>query len=41
MKAQEIHDFQAPSPNPKFIDTVGWIDELPSYKSFEPFPDDF
>jgi len=41
MKAQGIPDFQAPPPIPKFIDTVEAIDELPSYDSFEPAPDDF
>jgi hypothetical protein len=40
MKAQGILDFQAPPPIPKFIDTVEAIDELPSYDSFEPSPDD-
>ena len=40
MKAQGIPDFQAPPPIPKFIDTVEAIDELPSYDSFEPPPDD-
>jgi hypothetical protein len=41
MKAQGIPDFQAPPPIPKFIDTAEAIDELPSYDSFEPAPDDF
>ena len=41
MKAQGIPDFQAPPSIPKFIDTVDAIDELPSYDSFEPSPDDF
>ena len=51
MKAQGIPDFfvrrglgvvgQAPPPIPKFIDTSQAIDELPSYDSFEPAPDDF
>ena len=41
MKAQGIPDFQAPPPIPKFIDAVEAIDELPSYDSFEPSPDDF
>jgi hypothetical protein len=41
MKAQGIPDFQAPPPIPKFIDTILAIDELPSYDSFEPPPDDF
>jgi len=41
MKAQGIPDFQAPPSIPKFIDAVEAIDELPSYDSFEPSPDDF
>ena len=41
MKAQGIPDFQAPPLIPKFIDTAQPIDELPSYDSFEPSPDDF
>jgi hypothetical protein len=41
MKAQGIPDFQAPPPIPKFIDTSHAIDELSSYDSFEPTPDDF
>ena len=41
MKAQGIPDFQAPPPIPKFIDTVMALDELPSYDSFEPSPEDF
>jgi hypothetical protein len=41
MKAQGIPDFQAPPPFPKFIDTAQAIDEIPSYQSFEPAPDDF
>ena len=49
MKAQGIPDFQAPPPIPKFIDTIEamvrqahhTVDELPSYDSFEPSPDDF
>lgn len=41
MKAQGIPDFQAPPPIHKFIDTPEAIDELPSYDSFEPTPDDF
>jgi hypothetical protein len=41
MKAQDIPDFQAPPPIPKFIDTVEATDELPSYDSFEPSTDDF
>jgi hypothetical protein len=32
---------QAPPPLLKFIDAVEAIDELPSYGSFEPAPDDF
>ena len=41
MKAQGIADFRAPPPIPKFIDASEAIDELPSYDSFEPAPDDF
>ena len=41
MKAQGIPDFQAPPPIPQFIDTTEAIDELSSYDSFEPSPDDF
>ena len=41
MKSQGIPDFQAPPPIPKFIDAEQAIDELPSYDSFEPTPDDF
>jgi len=41
MNAQGIPDFQAPPPIPKFIDTAEAIDELPSYDSFDPAPDDF
>ena len=41
MKAQGIPDFQAPPPIPKFIDAAEAIDELPSYDSLEPAPDDF
>jgi len=41
MKSQGIPDFQAPPPIPKFIDTREALDELPSYDSFEPAPDDF
>ena len=40
MKAQGIPDFQDPPPIPKFIDTSHAIDELSSYDSFEPSPDD-
>jgi len=41
MKAQGIPDFQAPPHIPKFIDTSHALDELPSYDSFDPAPDDF
>jgi hypothetical protein len=41
MKAQGIPDFHAPPPIPKFIDTGEAIDELPTYDSFEPSPQDF
>ncbi len=41
MKAQGIPDFQAPPPIPKFIDASEAIDEIPSYDSIEPSPDDF
>jgi len=41
MKSQGIADFRAPPPIPKFIDTTEAIDELSSYDSFEPTPDDF
>jgi hypothetical protein len=41
MKAQGIPDFQAPSPIPRLIDAAEAIDEIPSYVSFEPAPDDF
>ncbi len=41
MKAQGIPDFHAPPPIPNFIDTVEAIDELPTYDSFEPSPEDF
>ena len=43
MKAQGIPDFQAPLQVPQFIDTLTSeaIDELPSYDSFEPVPDEF
>jgi hypothetical protein len=40
MKSQGIPDFQAPPPIPKFIDTTEALDELPSYDSFGPAPDD-
>ena len=36
MKAQDIPDFQAPPPIPKFIDTLEALDEILSYDSFEP-----
>ena len=41
MKAQGIPDFQAPPPIPTFIDTLEAIDDIPSYDSIEPSPDDF
>jgi hypothetical protein len=43
MKAPGIPDFQAPPPIPQFIDTLTSeaIDELSSYDSFEPAPDDY
>jgi hypothetical protein len=41
MKAQGIPDFQARPPLPKFIDTTEAIDQLPSYDSFDPAPDEF
>jgi hypothetical protein len=41
MKAQGIPDFQAPPPIATFIDTEQAIDDIPSYQSFEPAPDDF
>jgi hypothetical protein len=41
MKSQGIADFRAPPPIPKFIDTTEAFDELPSYDSFDPAPDDF
>jgi len=41
MKSQGIADFRAPPSIPKFIDTSHAIDELSSYDSFEPSPDDF
>jgi hypothetical protein len=40
-KSQGIADFRAPPPIPKFIDASEALDELPSYDSFEPAPDDF
>jgi len=41
IKAQWIPDLQAPPPMPKFIDAQEAVDELPSYDSFEPPPDEF
>jgi hypothetical protein len=41
MKSQGITDFRAPPPIPTFINTTEALDELPSYDSFEPAPDDF
>jgi hypothetical protein len=41
MMAQGIPDFQAPPPIPTFIDTEQAIDEIPSYDSFVPAPDEF
>jgi hypothetical protein len=49
MKAQGIPDFQAPPPIPRLIDAAEamvrqahhTVDEIPSYDSFEPAPDDF
>jgi len=41
MTSQGIADFRAPPSIPKFIDATEAIDELPSYDSFEPSPDDF
>jgi hypothetical protein len=41
MKAQGLPDFQAPPPMPEFIDAQEAVDELPSYDSFEPPPDEF
>ena len=41
MKSQGIADFRAPPPIPKVIYTTEALDELPSYDSFEPAPDDF
>ena len=40
MRAQGIADFRAPPVIPKFIDTSHAIDELPSYDSLEPSPED-
>jgi hypothetical protein len=41
MKSQGIADFRASLPTLKFIDTTEALDDLPSYDSFEPAPDDF
>jgi hypothetical protein len=41
IKAQGIPDFRASPPIPRFIDTALAIDEIPSYDSLEPAPDDF
>ena len=41
MTSQGIADFRAPPSMLKFIDATEAIDELPSYDSFEPSPDDF
>jgi hypothetical protein len=41
IKSRDIPDLQAPPSIPKFIDTAEAIDDLPSYDSFEPSPDDF
>ena len=41
MEAQGIADFRAPPPIPKFIDTSHAIDEISSYDSFEPSPEEF
>jgi hypothetical protein len=41
MKAQGIPDFQGSPPIPRFIDITEAIDELPSYESFGPAPEDF
>jgi hypothetical protein len=41
MRAQGIPDFQAPQHIHKFIDTSHALDELPSYDSFDPAPEDF
>jgi hypothetical protein len=40
MTSQGIADFRAPPSMLKFIDATEAIDELPSYNSFEPSPDD-
>jgi hypothetical protein len=41
MNAQRIADLRAPPPIPKFIDTTEATDELPSFESFDPAPEDF
>jgi hypothetical protein len=41
MKSQGTTDFQAPPPIPKLIDAQEASDEIPSYDSIEPAPDDF
>jgi hypothetical protein len=41
MTSQGIADFRAPPSISKFIDATEAIDQLPSYDSFEPSPDDF
>jgi hypothetical protein len=41
MKSQGIANFRTPPPITKFIDTTEALDDLPSYDSFEPAPDDF
>ena len=41
MTSQGIADVRAPPSMLKFIDATEAIDELPSYDSFEPSPDDF
>jgi len=40
-RAKGLPDFRAPPAIPKFIDTSQDTNELPSYDSFEPSPDDF
>ena len=41
IKSGDIPDLQAPPSIPTFIDAAEAIDDLPSYDSFEPSPDDF
>ena len=41
MKSHGIADFRALPPIPKFIDTTEATDELPSFESFDPAPEDF